>query len=106
MHVQIVEFELNGIGRGEYEERVEQIAPAFAEIPGLIAKVWVIDPDSNRAGGVYTWVDSAAREAYEANQVFGALKADANLANVRSRHFDVLEAPTQTTRGLPVGAAA
>ena len=43
MHVQIVEFELQGVGRGEYEAFCDQLALAFAQLPGLIAKVWIID---------------------------------------------------------------
>ena len=106
MHVQIVEFELQGMSRGDYERRCEQVAETFAGLPGLLAKVWVIDPESNRAGGVYTWIDRAAREAYEASELFAAVRGDPSLANVRSRHFDVLERPTETTRGLSVPVAA
>lgn len=53
-------------------------------------------PESNRV----------ARGAYEASELFAAVKADPSLTNMRSRHFDVLERPTETTRGLSVPVAA
>ena len=106
MYVQIVEFELQGVGHGEYEAFCERLAPSFAQLPGLVAKVWIIDAESNRAGGVYTWVDRGACEGYLAGELFAAARAEPTLVNLRSRQFDVLERPTGITRGLTVRAAA
>jgi hypothetical protein len=39
MHVQIVEFELQGVNRADHERRSEQLAETFAGLPGLLAKV-------------------------------------------------------------------
>jgi Putative mono-oxygenase ydhR len=100
MHVQIVEFELQGVSGGGYEARCEQLAPAFAQLPGLMTKVWIMDRDSNRAGGVYTWADRAACEAYQAGELYRAALENPALANLRSRQFDVLEAATAITSGL------
>ena len=105
MYVQIVEFELQGVGRGDYEAFCERLAPSFAQLPGLVAKVWIIDAEANRAGGVYTWVDRGACEAYLAGELFAAARAEPTLANLLSRQFDVLERPTDITRGLAVPAA-
>jgi hypothetical protein len=106
MHVQIVEFELQGVGHGEYEAFCDQLAPAFARLPGLIAKVWIIDAESNRAGGIYSWADRGACEAYLSGELFAAAQAEPTLANLRSRQFEVLEHPTEITRGLHARAAA
>ena len=99
MHMQFVEFELQGIGLAEYEALVEELAPAFADIPGLIAKVWIADPESNRAGGIYTWADSESCDAYLESDLFQAALANPALANLRSRRFGVLEGPTAITGG-------
>ena len=50
MGVQIVQFQLAGIEPQAYEARAEQIAPAFARLPGLIAKTWLADLPSGPAG--------------------------------------------------------
>jgi hypothetical protein len=91
MHIQIVEFELQGIGRSEYERRCDELAPVFASLPGLLGKAWIVDPDSNRAGGVYGWADAAAA-AYAGGELFAAVRADPQLANLRSRSYAVLGA--------------
>jgi quinol monooxygenase YgiN len=106
MHVQIVEFEVRGVSRREYEALCEELAPAFARIPGLVAKLWIVDPESNRAGGVYTWVDKAACEAYKADELYRAAIENPALTNLRSRQFDVVEAATQATSGQLLAASA
>ena len=106
MYVQIVEFELQGVAQGDYEALSEQLAPAFAGIPGLITKLWILDRESNRAGGVYTWADRAACEAYKAGELYRAAVENPALANLRSREFDVIEAPTRITSELMVTASA
>ena len=106
MHTLIVEFELRSIGTSEYEAHCDEIAPAFAEIPGLLNKLWILDRDSGRAGGVYTWADSRSCDAYLGGATFQGLLSNPALANVRHRRFDVLERPTGVTRGLAVSAAA
>ena len=40
-----------------------------------------------------------------AGELFAAARAEPTLANLRSRQFDVLERPTDITRGLTVPAA-
>ena len=85
MYVQIVEFELQGVAQADYEALSEQLAPAFADIPGLITKLWILDRESNRAGGVYTWADRAACEAYMAGELYRAAVENPALANLRSK---------------------
>jgi len=105
MHVLIVEFELQGIGCHDYEALTEQVAPAYAQIPGLIEKVWLVDAAAGRAGGVYKWAGREACDAYLGGELFAALQAQPALANVRLRRYDVLEAATAVTRGVPAVAA-
>ncbi len=71
-----------------------------------MAKLWIADPESSRAGGIYTWADRAACDAYVAGDLFAAVQADPALANVRSRRFDVLEAATAITSAAAASEAA
>jgi len=101
MVVQIVHFQLAGISPHEYATRAEQIAPAFAGLPGLIAKAWLADPGENTYGGVYLWADRAAAEAYADGELLAAAAGNPAFANFRSTIHDTLRAPTAlTTRGL------
>ncbi len=100
MYIQIINFQLNGIGEEDYVGLCDQLAPSFAALPGLVSKVWLADPATNTYGGVYTWRDRQAMEDFTKTDLFNAVATHPNLANVTSRGFAVLEAPTRVTRGL------
>ena len=92
--------QLAGINPEEYEAQAERIAPAFARLPGLIAKVWLADPGEETYGGVYLWTDRAAAEAYADGELLAARRNPA-FAGFRSSILDTLAAPTAlTARGL------
>ena len=99
MKIQIVTFQLNGIDDEAYGGICDELAPAFAAVPGLSAKLWLADRDANTYGGVYVWSDAAAQTAFAGSDLFAAVAAHPNLAGISSRAFDVLAGPTAVTRG-------
>src|SRR5256885_16422690 len=105
MHIQIVNFKLKGLSRTDYEALCEQVAPAFAAIPGLVSKVWLADQSTNTYGGVYTWRDREAMQDFLASELFREVGADPHVKDLTSRGFGVLETPTQVTRGLTMSRA-
>jgi hypothetical protein len=105
MHMQVVSFNLRDMSEGEYQKMCEGAATVFASLPGLISKVWLADRDANTYGGIYTWHDRQAMEAYLKSDLFKSIAANPHLANVTSKDFAVLEKATELTRGLvPVRA--
>jgi hypothetical protein len=106
MHVQIVNFQLTGIDHAGFQTLCEQLAPAFADVPGMVYKVWLSSPETNTYGGVYAWRDRAAMEAYARGDLFKAVLSHPNFANLTSRDFGVLDGPTAVTHGLPLAAAS
>ncbi len=103
MHVQIVNFQLDGMSEAEFRATSEHLAPAFAAVPGLISKTWLADPASNTYGGVYLWDGEAACRAYQESELFNAVKTHPHFANLISREFGVLDGPSRVTRAA--GAA-
>src|SRR5206468_11065716 len=91
MHAQVVTFGLNGITEEQFHEACGGDAPTFANLPGLLAKIWLRDPETNTYGGLYLWDDQEAYEGYIKGEVFNAIKADQNLKNVESRDVGVFE---------------
>src|SRR5881628_2248598 len=91
MHAQVVTFGLNGVTEEQFREAAEADAPTFATLPGLLAKIWLRDPETNTYGGLYLWADQEAYERYIKGDVFNAIKADQNLENVESRDFGVFD---------------
>lgn len=100
MHIQIVNFNLKGASEADYRALCDQLAPAFAAMPGLLAKVWLADAATNTYGGVYTWADKGAMEAYLRSEMFHNVVNHPNLTNITSKDFGILEGPTTVTHGL------
>ncbi|HEV2122322.1 MAG TPA: YdhR family protein [Chloroflexota bacterium] len=100
MHVQIVTFHLKDLSEEDYRQACEAEAPIFAEVPGLLSKVWLADRATNTYGGIYTWRDRAAMESYLHSDVFRAMETDSTLVDLTSRDFTVLEVPTRVTHGF------
>jgi heme-degrading monooxygenase HmoA len=105
MHVQIVNFNLRGMSHANYEAFCTEVAPAFATVPGLLSKTWLVDAASNTYGGVYFWASKAAMEEYFRSDLFKAVVNNPNLANLTSKDFAVLDAPGRATRSLGAMAA-
>ena len=53
MHIQIINFNLSGISRSEYEAAVAEAAQPIYKMPGLISKRWLPNEENNTYGGVY-----------------------------------------------------
>ena len=104
MEILIVTFSLNGISDAEFRKQCDEIAPAFAAVPGLLSKVWLADPANGVYGGVYTFRDTAAADAYLGSDLMAKVAANPAFVDVTARRFDVLAAPTAVTRGLTVAA--
>jgi heme-degrading monooxygenase HmoA len=100
MHVQIINFHLEGVSEADFRAHCDEVAPAFAEVPGLISKVWLANRTTNTYGGVYTWATREAMDEYAKSDLFKAVATNPNLAGITSIDFDVLEEPTSVTRGL------
>jgi hypothetical protein len=99
MKIQIITFQLHGIDEETYSGVCDQMAPAFAAVPGLSAKLWLADRATNTYGGVYVFSDTAAQAAFVSSDLFAAVEANPNLTGITSRAFDVLPGPTAATGG-------
>ncbi len=97
MHAQIVEFRLRNMTPEGYAEMCDQLAPAFGDVPGLLAKVWLADPEENRFGGFYLWEGIRRMRAFGDSELSRAVATHPNLADFTSRELAVLERPTRLT---------
>ncbi len=100
MHIQIINFHLKDVSEADYRALCDQVAPAFAEVPGLTSKVWLANRSTNTYGGVYTWAGREEMDEFAKSDLFKAVATNPNLADMTSADFDVLEDPTSVTRGL------
>lgn len=105
MQILIVTFALDGLDPEAYAAHCAKVAPRFAALPGLIAKLWLADPATNTYGGVYLWEHRAALEAYLASDLVQGMRANPAFANLTMRTFATLPEATAQTTG-PLGFAA
>ena len=91
MHAQVIGFGLIGITEEQFGEARGKETATFANLSGLLATIWLPDPETNTYGGLYLWADQKAYERYIKGEVVNAIKADQDLKNVESRDFGVFE---------------
>jgi len=97
VHIQIVTFQLANLTDDEYRLACDSLAPTFAAVPGLISKVWLADSSNRTYGGVYTWADRAAMEAFAASDLFASIAANPSFVGIASRDFSVIDGPSRVT---------
>ena len=103
MHVLIIDFRLADMTEEGYRAACADLAPAFAGLPGLLAKVWLHDPATETYGGVYLFRDRASMEGYVASDLLAAVAATPNFVEITSRDFAVYEDLTRVTQpGLEI----
>ena len=100
MYLQVINFNLSGINRSEYEAAAAGLTSAFAEFPGLIRKHWFSNDENNTFGGVYIWDSLESMEAYLESDLFAGVKGNPAFTNVSSKTFEVMDELSKTTRGL------
>lgn len=95
-------FALNVTGT-EYKDIVTPLADQFAALPGLIWKIWMIDPAAQQAGGIYVFEDDAPLTAFLQGPLATACMVHPALRDFSAKTFDIIEDLTAITRG-PVAA--
>ena len=99
MHIQIVNFNLKDMTDGRFRSMANEVAAAFASVPGLLGKIWIADAGKNTYGGIYIWQDASAMRAYLASDLGKGVAGNPNFANLTSRDFEVLSGPTNSSGG-------
>jgi hypothetical protein len=106
VQILIVNFNLDGLSEDEFGRSCDELAPAFAAVPGLASKVWLADRAEGIFGGVYTFESEEALDEYLHSDLFAGVGATPGLVNVSVHRFGVLDGPTRVTRGWAQPAAA
>ena len=100
MQILIVNFNLDGLSEEDFANSCDELAPAFAAVPGLTSKVWLADHAEGIYGGVYTFESDQAVDDFLASDLFAGVGATPGLVNISVRRFGILDGPTRVTRGL------
>lgn len=93
-----VNFNVPGKELAEVAEMFEPLVPAFSDLPGLKAKIWIADPDNNRYGAFYLWRDEESVQQFLGSELWKSVEDHPQLANHDVRVFDVIEQFTKATQ--------
>jgi Putative mono-oxygenase ydhR len=103
VEILVINFSL-AMTEAEYRKMCDDVAPAFAAVPGLVSKIWLANRVNGVYGGVYTFESGEALDAHLASDL-GQVAAIPGLVDVSVHRFEVLRGPTTITHGLARAAA-
>jgi hypothetical protein len=77
----------------------EERARSFLDVPGLIWKLWLDEPEKRQSGGIFLFETRSHAEAYAASERGRKAKNNPALSDVRLEIFDVREELSRITHG-------
>ena len=101
-----INFKFN-VPREQFEETCSSLAQDFANVPGLLWKVWLMNDKENEAGGIYLFADEASVEEYKGSPLVAAVLSHPALSDFNIKQFEVLDTVSRVTRApIPAASAA
>jgi hypothetical protein len=98
-----VNFKLNA-STPEYQSLCQSVAQAFAAVPGLSWKIWILNDREKEAGGIYLFEGEQALNDFLSGPLAAQVRSLPELHDISVKTFDVMEEVTAITHG-PVTAA-
>ena len=95
----VFEYRLKDIDEEGWAATCAEVAPAFAQVPDLISKVWLKGADAGY-GGVYIWDSDEAYHDFLSSELGQVVGSHPNIDGLTMRDWDVDAAPTEVTRGV------
>ncbi|GAB2897192.1 hypothetical protein GCM10027202_26210 [Microvirgula curvata] len=100
MYVTHVTFNLSGIDEKAYREAVKSLALGYAQVPGLVSKVWIKQSKIGTYGGVYFWASEEDYENYLQSELYKMISTHPNLANFNTNCYENMPEGTSVTAGI------
>jgi hypothetical protein len=95
------------LSREEYENTVAPMGQTFADVPGCLWKIWLLNEENSEAGGIYLFSDEASAAQYIESDLWKGVLSHPALSDFSIKQFGVLERVSRTTRApLPQATAA
>ena len=88
-----------GVPRDQYEGVTAALAQDFADVPGCLWKIWLMNEADSEAGGIYLFADEAAVERFKGSELAKGVLSHPALSGFSIKQFEVLEDVSRVTRG-------
>ena len=86
------------VSREDYENMTSQLGKAFADVPGCIWKIWLINDEKKEAGAVYLFENDEALQNFKASPLVASVLSHPALSNFDLKERDILTGVSETTR--------
>ena len=90
MEALVVTF-TNHANQEQFTAATAEHVPVFAEVDGLLAKIWIADPETSTYGGIYLFDDRTALDAYLESDLFQSILAEPSFEGTSWRRYQVLD---------------
>lgn len=98
MYALFVNFAVPEKSPDEVIEAFTPLVPAFANLPGNLAKIWLADTDAGRYGALYLWRTRDDMDAFMAGDLWRSVQDHPALTDFDVRDFAVIEPFTKATQ--------
>ena len=82
----------------EFENMVNQLAQAFADVSGCLWKIWLIDYEKKEAGAVYLFKDEESLRNFKSSPLVASVLSHPALSNFDLKERDILKDASEITR--------
>ncbi len=82
----------------EFKNMVAQLAGAFADVPGCLWKIWLIDEQKKEAGAVYLFKNDESLQNFKASPLVASVLSHPALSNFDLKERDILTEVSEITR--------
>ena len=82
----------------EYRQMTSQLAQAFAEVPGCLWKIWLINDEKKEAGAIYLFKDETSLKTFTESPLVASVLSHPALSNFDLKERDILEEVSEITR--------
>ena len=97
MEALVVTFKTHA-SQEQFTATLAEHVPVFAEVDGLLAKIWIADPESGTKGAVYLFGERTALDAYLESDLFAGILAEPSFEGTSWRSYQVLDELTARTQ--------
>ena len=88
MHILVINFTADASPE-QFDALVQEDAPIFAKIDGLIHKHFIFNHEEKTYGGVYMFESKDALQAYMDGEIFKSVIENQDWSNHLVRHYEV-----------------
>lgn len=90
------------VSESDLAKAFDPIAQPVSKVPGLLWKIWLLDPARKESGGIHLFEDSASLQKYLQGDIIAAISKHPALSNFSVKQFGIDEVHSKFTRA-PLG---